>query len=158
MNFTKPGTQRFKQRIFVKAEAQKEWQTLSNLQYVKTRVARRKKDCQAAADSEQDDAEDDQNAEDLNKKKRTQYYYCLQFDYEFECDDDTVYFAFSQPYTYTQIMRDCLQIENEALPSDKALIKNLPRPAMKDEAKKSKTVQLPPAKPQTETKKRPDSA
>ena len=34
------------------------------------------------------------------KKKRKFYYYALVFDVEFENDDDVVYFAFSQPYSY----------------------------------------------------------
>jgi len=35
------------------------------------------------------------------KKKRAFYYYSLVFEFEFEYDHDTVYFAFSQPYTYS---------------------------------------------------------
>ena len=35
------------------------------------------------------------------KKKRKFYYYALVFDVEFENDDDIVYFAFSQPYSYS---------------------------------------------------------
>lgn len=45
------------------------------------------------------------------KKKRVFYYYSLVFEFEFEHDHDTVYFAFSQPYTYTQIVRDVLTLE-----------------------------------------------
>jgi hypothetical protein len=45
------------------------------------------------------------------KKKKVFYYYSLVFDFEFEHDQDTVYFAFSQPYTYSQIVRDFLTIE-----------------------------------------------
>jgi hypothetical protein len=35
----------------------------------------------------------------------------MAFEVEFEHDDDTVYFAFSIPYTYTQILRDLYQLE-----------------------------------------------
>lgn len=35
------------------------------------------------------------------KKKRAFYYYSLVFEFEFEHDHDTVYFAFSQPYTFS---------------------------------------------------------
>lgn len=46
------------------------------------------------------------------KKKRKFYYYALVFDYEFENDDDIVYFAFSQPYSYSQIVSDFLDKED----------------------------------------------
>ena len=45
------------------------------------------------------------------KKKKVFYYYSLNFDHEFEHDQDTVYFAFSQPFTLSQIVRDVLTIE-----------------------------------------------
>ena len=35
------------------------------------------------------------------KKKRKFFYYSLVFEVRFEHDDDTVFFAFSQPYTYS---------------------------------------------------------
>ena len=35
------------------------------------------------------------------RKKRTFYYYALVFEGEFDFDDDCVFFAFAQPYTYT---------------------------------------------------------
>ena len=35
------------------------------------------------------------------KKKRKFYYYSLVFEVRFDHDDDTVFFAFSQPYTYS---------------------------------------------------------
>jgi len=35
----------------------------------------------------------------------------LIFEVEFEYDNDTVFFAFSQPYTYTQIMREIFSVE-----------------------------------------------
>ena len=34
------------------------------------------------------------------------YYYYLRFTHEWEYDDDEVYFSFSQPYTYSQILND----------------------------------------------------
>ena len=40
------------------------------------------------------------------KKKKNFYYYALQFEFDCEKDDDTIYFSFCQPYTYTQIMKD----------------------------------------------------
>lgn len=72
MNFTKPGVMggagykknELKQRIFWKSDlsGSQEWQTIGSgsLQYVKTRVARRKKDVVAAgADSDQDEDVED---------------------------------------------------------------------------------------------------
>ena len=35
------------------------------------------------------------------KKKRKFFYYSLVFEVRFDHDDDTVFFAFSQPYTYS---------------------------------------------------------
>jgi hypothetical protein len=43
--------------------------------------------------------------------RRTYYYYAMVFDVEFESDDDTVFFAFSQPYHYTDIIN--LLLKNE---------------------------------------------
>ena len=47
------------------------------------------------------------------KKKKRFYYYALVFNVEFEHDDDTVFFAFSQPYPYTQILTEIMQVEDE---------------------------------------------
>ena len=38
-------------------------------------------------------------------------YYTLQFSYKFPHDDDTVYFAFCYPYTYTDLINDLNEIE-----------------------------------------------
>lgn len=57
------------------------------------------------------------------KKKKIYYYYSLIFEVEFEYDNDTVLFAFSQPYTYTQIMREILSLEQQIQPQDKSLVK-----------------------------------
>ena len=46
------------------------------------------------------------------KKKRKFYYYALVFNVKFEHDDDIVYFAFSQPYPYTQIISEIIQAED----------------------------------------------
>ena len=40
------------------------------------------------------------------KRRRVFYYYALRFKYTFEHDDDTVYFAFSKPITYSDILED----------------------------------------------------
>ena len=39
---------------------------------------------------------------------RQYYYFALEFEVQFENEDDTVLFAFSQPYSYTEIVRDVL--------------------------------------------------
>jgi len=44
------------------------------------------------------------------------YYYSLRFTYEFEYDNDQVYFAFAQPYTYTNILNDIHQKEMQLAP------------------------------------------
>jgi len=61
------------------------------------------------------------------KKKRKFWYYALVYDHEFEHDDDVVYFAFSQPYSYSQVMSEILDKEDEIKPSSAGLITNVPR-------------------------------
>ena len=61
------------------------------------------------------------------KKKRKFYYYALVFDIEFENDDDIVYFAFSQPYSYSQVISEILDKEEEIKPSQASLIQSVPR-------------------------------
>ena len=158
MNFTKPGItgssgirkNELFQRIMYKSKmsGQEEWSSIGpdKLEFVKTKVQRRKKDVLAAgADSDQEDwveeafgldpdlakglqvpnndEETDYNRMASNaeaptplvnmrsglnkdivnsiKKKRKFYYYSLVFEVRFDHDDDTVFFAFSQPYTYS---------------------------------------------------------
>ena len=61
------------------------------------------------------------------KKKRKFYYYALVFEVRFEHDDDTVFFAFSQPYTYSQVMADILEKEETLQPEAKSDIQIVPR-------------------------------
>lgn len=44
------------------------------------------------------------------------YYYALRFSHEWEHDDDEIYFAFSQPYTYSEILNDLHQKEMQLAP------------------------------------------
>lgn len=37
------------------------------------------------------------------RKNERQFYFTLSFTYEFEYDEDTVYFAYNIPYTYTML-------------------------------------------------------
>ena len=39
-------------------------------------------------------------------------FYSLSFSYKFDYSDDTVYFAYSFPYTYTELMQDLQVLEN----------------------------------------------
>ena len=61
------------------------------------------------------------------KKKRKFYYYSLVFEVRFEHDDDTVFFAFSQPYTYSQVMADILDKEETLQPETKSDVQLVPR-------------------------------
>ncbi len=61
------------------------------------------------------------------KKKRKFYYYALVFEVEFEHDEDIVYFAFSQPYSYAQIFSEVLEKEEELKPATTSLITPVPR-------------------------------
>lgn len=47
-----------------------------------------------------------------NTKKRRRYFYCLTFQVEFEYQDDSVYFAYSTPYTYSQMYLELLRKES----------------------------------------------
>lgn len=49
------------------------------------------------------------------------------FEVEFENDDDVVYFAFSQPYSYCQIISEVFDNEEKLKPSQQSLITNVPR-------------------------------
>lgn len=118
MNFTKPGVtggngykkDQLKQRIFYKSDlsGKQDWQTLSNqqLQFIKTKVPRRRKDVIAGGQDSDQDEEIEQQEEEVKKKKKVVYYYALVFEVEFEYDQDSVYFSFSQPYPYTQIINE----------------------------------------------------
>lgn len=44
-------------------------------------------------------------------KEDTKKCYALSFCYTFECDEDVVWFAFSEPYTYSELQSDLLRIE-----------------------------------------------
>lgn len=48
----------------------------------------------------EDSDQDEKDEQDEKKRKRT-VFYALMFEYEFNSPNQTVYFAFSQPYTYT---------------------------------------------------------
>jgi hypothetical protein len=94
-------------------------------------VARRKKDV-IAADPDSEEDEDDVEADasphaqaNQGVKKKKAYFYMLEFEVQFEFDQDTVYFAFSQPYTYSQITRDILALEMQVQPTDKTLVRQV---------------------------------
>ena len=55
------------------------------------------------------------DGEDINehKKVRKNCYYTLSFTHTFSHDSDTVYFAYSIPYTYTQLERYLVSIEED---------------------------------------------
>ena len=48
-------------------------------------------------------------------------YYCLTFEYNFETPNETVYFAYSEPYTFTDLCNflSVIKSEQEALPAGK---------------------------------------
>ena len=57
------------------------------------------------------------------RKRRVFYYYALQFKYQFEFDDDTVYFSFAKPYTYSEILSDLHKKEKSLMPRKDELSK-----------------------------------
>lgn len=47
------------------------------------------------------------------RKRKAQYYYSLQFEFEFKKDNDTVYFAYALPYTLSDMTNSILAKEEE---------------------------------------------
>jgi cytosolic carboxypeptidase protein 2/3 len=43
----------------------------------------------------------------------TRFYYTLTWEYEFEFDNDTVYFSYCLPFTYTDLRNDIMALEND---------------------------------------------
>eukprot|EP00347_Sterkiella_histriomuscorum_P022485 403338316 len=117
------------QRIHYRTKNQKEWQQIDSekLEFIKTDVQRKRKDILAAAiDSDQEEMDGDQmddyaqnfsSQKALNKKpakkRKPQFYYALQFEFQFTKEDQTVYFSFALPNTLTDITHMILQKENE---------------------------------------------
>ena len=121
------------------------WEDITNkegsLEYVKTDVSRRKKDVIAAGqDSDQEDWVEEafNKKKDINhnpsinangpteqsiqpkpqekKRRRTFYYYALRFRYTFPEEDSTMYFSFSQPITFTEILQEIHDKEKLLMP------------------------------------------
>ena len=61
------------------------------------------------------------------KKKRKFYYYALVFEVEFENDEDIVYFAFSEPYSYGKVLSEIFDKEEQIRPSSQSMISSVPR-------------------------------
>ena len=51
-------------------------------------------------------------ANNIRRPSSSKCFYSLSFSYKFEHSDDTVYFAYSPPYTYTDMMHDLMVLEN----------------------------------------------
>lgn len=49
--------------------------------------------------------------------KRFKSYYTLTFSYEFQYDDDIVYFAYCYPYTYSDMIDDLNKITSDPIKS-----------------------------------------
>ncbi len=50
--------------------------------------------------------------EGYKSKEVIRYYYCLSFEYDFRNLNDTVHFAFSEPYSYSRIIQ-LITVEKE---------------------------------------------
>lgn len=68
--------------------------------------------------------------EPKQKRRRVFYYYALRFKYKFEHDNDTVYFAFSRPITYTDILEDLHRKERLLCPKGHGGVAVAPAPAL----------------------------
>ena len=44
----------------------------------------------------------------------TKYYHTLTFTYEFGYDNDTVFFSYCYPYSYTDLQNDITKIERDS--------------------------------------------
>jgi hypothetical protein len=49
----------------------------------------------------------------IRKGNGSKTYYTLTFEYTFKHTNDTVYFAFAYPYTYSDLMDDLKSIDND---------------------------------------------
>ena len=45
------------------------------------------------------------------------YFYSLSFTYDFHYDNDTVFFAYCYPYTYSDLTNDLTHIEKDSIKS-----------------------------------------
>lgn len=52
----------------------------------------------------------------LMRKNKERSYYSLEFAYNFEYPNDSVYFAMNIPYTYTQLLKQLSHLEHQDLP------------------------------------------
>lgn len=73
------------------------------------------------------------------KRRRVFYYYALRFKYTFEHDDDTVYFAFSKPVTYTDILEDLHRKEKLLCPKGQGGVSLAPQPQDKKQLQRRET-------------------
>lgn len=99
-----------------------DWRVIDSdqIEFVKTGVQRKRKDIlAAAADSDQDEANDDNDLLEQAtsskflkskspKKRKAQYYYAMQFEVSFMHNNDSVYFAYCLPYTLTEMTEKML--------------------------------------------------
>ena len=77
------------------------------------------------------------------KKKKRFYYYSLNFEVRFEHDDDIVYFAFSQPYPYSQVMAEILEKEETLKPAATGEVQLVPRKVIGQNIKPASKTELP---------------
>lgn len=66
-----------------------------------------------------------EKAKERPKKRKVFYYYALRFTYEFKYDDDSVYFAFAKPITYTDILSDLHRKEKLLIPKNQGAQKGV---------------------------------
>eukprot|EP00356_Strombidium_inclinatum_P001494 CAMPEP_0170508728 /NCGR_PEP_ID=MMETSP0208-20121228/63215_1 /TAXON_ID=197538 /ORGANISM="Strombidium inclinatum, Strain S3" /LENGTH=430 /DNA_ID=CAMNT_0010791783 /DNA_START=277 /DNA_END=1568 /DNA_ORIENTATION=+ len=62
-------------------------------------------------DGGKDGGKDAEKSQFVKKFRETVYYYCLSFTIEFDFSDDTVFIAYSRPFTYSRICHDVIDKE-----------------------------------------------
>lgn len=107
MNFTKPKTM-YKAGMKVCVLSNKRgdyWEKEGDdIKYFKT--AYRRKAWKKPTNLQQQESDSDDLEEfEIDAGNSRRKYYGLEFSYTFQFDGDTVYFAYSLPYTYTQILK-----------------------------------------------------
>ena len=49
----------------------------------------------------------------MTKKNKPKFFFTLTFTYTFEYDNDNVFFAYSCPYTYSQLQKDIEKVKGQ---------------------------------------------
>ena len=74
-----------------------------NIKYYRNHLKRKhpQKSLVPESDSDEDDEGDEGESAPVEQKRRSKHYFTMSFKFTFTYANDKVFFAYSQPYTYT---------------------------------------------------------